>query len=89
MSGDLVRALLVAFLFSSAAHGQATLPDGPGKQILASACQGCHELERVMRARYSAQDWRTVLHMMKNAGAQISDSQIETLGAYLAENFPE
>ena len=27
--------------------------------------------------------------MMKNAGAQISDGQLDTLAAYLAENFPE
>jgi virginiamycin B lyase len=89
VSESFSRPLLVALLFSSAAHSQTALPDGAGRQILENACAGCHELERVLRARYSAQDWRTVLHMMRNAGAQISDSQLETLGAYLAENFPE
>jgi virginiamycin B lyase len=72
-----------------AARAETGLPDGPGKEILQSACAGCHELGRVLHAGYSAEDWETVLHMMKNVGAQISDSQLETLVAYLAENFPE
>jgi virginiamycin B lyase len=86
----------LAFLFAALllcgsldAHGQTTLPDGAGKEILQSACTGCHEIGRVLRAGYSAQDWRTVLHMMRNVGAQLPDDQLGTLVTYLAENFPE
>jgi virginiamycin B lyase len=71
------------------AHAQTALPEGAGKEILQSACTGCDEIGRVLRAGYSAQDWRTVLHMMRNVGAQLPDDQIATLVAYLAENFPE
>ena len=89
MSRSLVCSLFAALLLCGAARAQTALPDGAGKEIVESACPGCHEIGRVLRAGYSAEDWRTVLHMMKNAGAQISDSQLEVLTAYLAEHFPE
>ncbi len=91
MSAQPLASLLIALhiCLSSAAHGQATLPEGAGKEILQSACANCHEIGRVLRAGYSAEDWRTVLHMMKNVGAQLSDDEFATLSAYLAENFPE
>ena len=91
MSAPLLRIFFVALLLcgSLAAHGQTKLPEGAGKEILHSACTGCHEIGRVLRAGYSAQDWRTVLHMMRNVGAQLSDDQMATLVTYLAENFAE
>lgn len=91
MSAQPLASLFAALLLCGSldANAQTTLPDGAGKEILQSACGGCHELGRVLRAGYSAQDWRTVLHMMRNVGAQLSDDQFVTLVPYLAENFPE
>ena len=91
MSAQPLRSFFVALLLccSVATHGQTTLPEGAGKEILQSACTGCHEIGRVLRSGYSAQDWRTVLHMMRNVGAQLPDDQLGTLVTYLAENFPE
>jgi virginiamycin B lyase len=91
LPGDPLRFSLVAlFLFgAAAARGETTLPEGAGKDILQRACGGCHELSRVLRSGYSAEDWRTVLHMMRNGGARATDVELEVLGAYLAENFPE
>jgi virginiamycin B lyase len=88
MSRGLACFLLALLLRCGAACAQTTLPDGPGKTIVESACSQCHELGRVLRAGYSAEDWKTVLHMMRNAGAHISDSQLATLTDYLAEHFP-
>ena len=82
MSRNLLRSLIAVPLLCCAARAETGLPDGPGKEVLQSACAGCHELGRVVHAGYSAEDWRTVLHMMKNVGAQISDTQLETLVAY-------
>ena len=61
MSAKPLASLFVALLLcgSLAAHGQTTLPAGAGKEILQSACTGCHEIGRVLRAGYSAQDCRT------------------------------
>jgi len=91
LSPQPLRSFFVALLLYGglAAHGQTTPPKGTGKEILQSACAGCHELSRVLRAGYSAQDWRTVLLMMRNVGAQLPDDQMATLVTYLAENFPE
>ena len=83
----LLGALLICA--APAARGQVQLPEGPGKDILQSACGGCHELSRVLRAGYSEKDWNTVLRMMRNVGAQLPDDQLKVLSAYLAKNFPE
>ena len=74
---------------SVSALSQTNLPEGAGKEIVQNSCSGCHELGRVLRAGYSAQDWQTVVHMMKNVGAQVPDEQLPILVKYLAENFPE
>ena len=71
------------------ARSQTQLPDGAGRDILQTACANCHELARVVRAGYSERDWKTVLQMMKNVGAQLPDEQFQTLALYLAKNFPE
>jgi virginiamycin B lyase len=89
LSRSLLPFSLVVLLLCCPARAETGLPDGPGKEILERACAGCHDLGRMLHAGYSANDWRTVLRMMKNVGAQISGSQLETLATYLAENFPE
>ncbi len=85
------RPLFIALLFgvSASAHSQTNLPEGAGREIVQSKCAGCHELGRVLRSGYSAQDWRIVVHMMNNVGAQVPDEQLPVLVKYLAENFPE
>jgi virginiamycin B lyase len=85
------RPLFIALLFgvSASAYSQTNLPEGAGREIVQSKCAGCHELGRVLRSGYSAQDWRTVVHMMNNVGAQVPDEQLPILVKYLAENFPE
>jgi len=91
VSAQVFRPLLIALLFgvSVPVYSQTKLPAGAGKEIVQKACAGCHELDRVLLAGYSAQDWQTVLHMMKNVGAQVPDEQLPILVKYLAENFPE
>ena len=91
MPASLFRSCFAALVVcgGATAHAQTQLPDGAGKEILQNKCVGCHELSRVLRAGYTAQDWSAVLHMMKNAGAQLTDDQMAPLVAYLAQNFPE
>jgi virginiamycin B lyase len=83
--------LSVALLLvgSPSAHSQTSLPEGVGREIVQNICGGCHELTRVLRSGYSAQDWQTVVHMMKNVGAQVPDDELPILVKYLADNFPE
>jgi virginiamycin B lyase len=85
------RPLFIALLLgvSASAHSQTKLPEGAGREIVQNTCAGCHELGRVLRSGYSAQNWQTILHMMKNVGAQVPDEQLPILVKYLAENFPD
>ena len=91
MSAQVFRPLLIALLFgvSAPVYSQTNLPGGAGREIVQNVCSGCHELGRVLRSGYSAQDWQTVVQMMKNLGAQVPDEQLPILVKYLAENFPE
>jgi virginiamycin B lyase len=91
MSARHLRPLFIALLFggSVSAHSQPDLPAGAGREIVLSKCAACHELGRVLRSGYSAQEWWTVVHMMNNVGAQVPDDELPILVKYLAENFPE
>jgi virginiamycin B lyase len=84
-----VAALLCATL---PAHGQQTppsLPDGPGKEPVATLCSGCHGLARVMSSGYPQAYWHTAVRMMINFGVPIPPDQINLITDYLAANFPE
>jgi hypothetical protein len=74
MSARLPLCLLaIAFFCANApARSQTNLPEGDGKEILQTACAGCHDLARVFRAGYSERDWQTILRMMRNVGALVA-----------------
>ena len=65
-----------------------SLPDGPGKQTVETACVTCHALTQVTGAGHSPEDWAHVVQKMVNAGAQIPPDQIPVIVDYLAKNFP-
>jgi virginiamycin B lyase len=65
------------------------LPDGPGKELAAANCNGCHTLLSRVGSGYTPEGWNTVLRMMVNQGAPLPADQIEPLKAYLIKNFPE
>src|SRR5215470_18610293 len=64
------------------------LPDGPGKQIVATACGTCHDVNRI-RIGYTAEGWRTVIRMMQNAEVPVAPDQWATVTDYLISSFPE
>jgi len=64
------------------------LPAGPGKEAVAAACGGCHEVNRI-RAGYTPDGWRSVIQMMKNVNAPVPKDQWDTVTEYLIKNFPE
>jgi virginiamycin B lyase len=71
------------------AHAQQQgFPDGPGKEIVTTTCNGCHPADRV-RAGYTPQGWDTIQHMMENFGAPVDAKDWPTVKAYLVKNFPE
>jgi len=63
-------------------------PDGPGKQIVVTACGTCHDVNRI-RIGYTAEGWGTVIRMMQNVEAPVEPGQWATVSDYLIKNFPE
>jgi virginiamycin B lyase len=80
--------LLLAASTATAALAQPTLPEGPGKSIVATACTQCHDLTRLTRTGYDEAGWRNHVAMMRNVGAQVRDGEVDTVVAYLTKNFP-
>jgi virginiamycin B lyase len=65
------------------------LPDGPGKELVASTCGNCHELRRVTNAGYSKEGWDNDMQMMQSVGVPLSAEQFAVVSDYLAKSFPE
>src|SRR5580700_8065355 len=63
------------------------LPPGPGKDILANTCSGCHLLTVVTVQRKTEDQWTDSVIEMRSRGAQASDEDLITLVAYLVKNF--
>jgi virginiamycin B lyase len=68
---------------------QPNLPEGAGKEAVASYCSGCHGLSRVVASGYPQAYWHTAVRMMLNFGVPIPADQINVVTDYLAKNFPE
>jgi competence protein ComEA len=80
--------LTVPLIMALPAFGQATLPVGPAKHLVETACSKCHALTRVTGAGHSRPDWDVVVHRMINAGAEVPADQVPPVIDYLARNFP-
>jgi len=64
MSGRCWVVLTAALLcYGVPALGQ-QLPDGPGKELAAANCNGCHTLLSRVGSGYTPEGWTTVLRMM-------------------------
>jgi mono/diheme cytochrome c family protein len=64
-----------------------TLPDGPGKDLVANNCVVCHGLDRIAAAKRTPSDWNSVLSRMQFMGAPVSADDKRTIAAYLDKNF--
>jgi cytochrome c5 len=64
------------------------LPDGNGKEVVQTICTGCHDLEPIIGAGFSKEDWDIVVKNMIDMGATITPEQVSLITNYLAANFP-
>ena len=71
----------------AAAGKQAGLPEGPGKAVVERACGSCHSVEEAVATRRPERDWKDVIGLMVDRGAEISPDDSKTILAYLAKNF--
>jgi virginiamycin B lyase len=82
-------ALTALLLGSFPAWGQGfNLPPGPGKELVETGCGGCHVINR-LGAGYTAEGWRSIVHMMQNMEVPIPPEQWPIVTEYLIKAFPE
>ncbi|MGP0060577.1 MAG: hypothetical protein ACLPID_14930 [Beijerinckiaceae bacterium] len=74
---------------ASAAEAQSALPEGAGKETVATICTACHALERITASGHDRAGWENVVHMMINAGAPLPAEKVSVVADYLAKNFPQ
>jgi competence protein ComEA len=75
------------FLLAWSACAQ-TLPDGPGKETFQAICSRCHAPDAVIGKQGSKQWWQSKVTEMLQEDTDVSESDVDTIVAYLAKNFP-
>ena len=70
-----------------------TLPEGPGKEIMATRCTGCHDVDATLRTRATRNRWQNTVDSMRQnmrnqALEDLTDDQAKTLVDYFVTNFP-
>jgi competence protein ComEA len=68
--------------------GAQTLPDGSGKETFVMVCGMCHSPNAVIGKQGSKQWWQSKVTEMLQESTDIPDSDVDTIVAYLAKNFP-
>jgi len=78
------------FLLCSIALGACaqTLPDGQGKETFQMVCSMCHSPDAVIGKQGTRQWWQSKVTEMLQEVTDIPESDVNTIVAYLAKNFP-
>jgi len=65
------------------------LPDGPGKRLLETHCNWCHDLGEVTKFRgyYNRAQWRDLVITMVEYGAKVDKGDVEVLADYLVQHL--
>jgi competence protein ComEA len=79
--------LSLVFLIAVGLGAQA-LPDAPGKETFVMVCSMCHSPNAVIGKQGSKQWWQSKVTEMLQESTDIPDSNVDTIVAYLAKNFP-
>src|SRR5262249_9152285 len=70
-------------------HAQtpASLPQGEGRELVATACSQCHTLSVIMAGRDGPIGWKRHVYNMVLRGAQLTPREADTVIAYLTPHF--
>ncbi len=68
--------------------GAQTLPEAPGKETFVMVCSMCHSPNAVIGKQGSKQWWQSKVTEMLQESTDIPESDVDTIVAYLAKNFP-
>jgi cytochrome c5 len=63
------------------------LPDGRGKEQVATLCVGCHDLNMAVNKRATPTEWRETVAKMIDRGAKITSDEAAVIVAYLGEHY--
>lgn len=80
-----VAALLLAT--GAPLQAQGSLPQGEGRDLVATACTQCHTLATIVVGREGAAGWKGHVYNMVLRGAQLTAPEADTVIRYLAANF--
>src|SRR5262249_24723531 len=71
------------------AHAQTAnaLPQGEGRDLVATACSQCHTLNVIMAGRDGPVGWKRHVYNMVLRGAQLTPREADTVISYLVTNF--
>src|ERR1700704_3847492 len=69
------------------AADDATLPEGPGKKLVAEICSFCHGLARLKGRAFTRDQWDNVIKGMVSEGAPVTDEEFSLILDYLAKHF--
>jgi mono/diheme cytochrome c family protein len=75
-------------VLASGAEPGPELPPGPGRDVTAQACLGCHGADTLTRRRLSPADWKDMVDLMVNYGAMVDDKQKAEIVDYLSRALP-
>src|SRR6266508_4254195 len=90
MSNKSFTFLIVAGVLCPVLPAQSqSLPDGPGKEMVAAYCESCHTFFSRVGSGYTPEGWRTVVRMMTNHGVAVPPDRVAVLTDYLIKVFPE
>ncbi len=63
------------------------LPEGKGKDYVASVCQQCHGLDLTTSSNRTVDEWRNVTNDMVSNGAALEKDEVEIVAQYLGKFF--
>jgi competence protein ComEA len=64
-----------------------SLPDGPGKEIVARVCIDCHGAANFRKRRLTEDEWWEQVGDMVERGAKANEQEQSAIVAYLTRNF--
>ena len=81
----MIRTIVAALALSCAlSAGAQTLPPGPGKELVLTACVQCHDLRWIVSQKKSETGWRRTVNEMVWRGAPLVPGDVDVITHYLS-----
>ncbi|MGQ9628594.1 MAG: hypothetical protein ACUVV0_17020 [Anaerolineae bacterium] len=58
-----------------------------GKTLLEERCTTCHSLDRIEKAKKTAEGWKSTVERMKGKGTKLNEAETEAVIEYLSATF--